>query len=526
MRLEIRLNEKKVASLADFCQLENRYCNGSKPTSFVLQTGVDSQQEFLRELAKTDESLADLDRSARNWYYRTGLLEAFMEREKQRELQELSKKVQKGSGFPKMFENSIWETAYQEGAERILSEYQKQESAENRIRNFLVLLLYRIEYYFPKLFKNTRTLSKFPKFVYTGVCGTQEYYFLRLLCLCGCDVYCVHPHQVLNIKAVDWEKNVQRIDKPLEFTGKIPAYDIEQIRRQKEQTDSRKASHIPGNIPNGIQRGIVSATGTNQTPGNNRGTENTKKESSNREENTTSSTVHTSPVNLAHPGRKTAVTKNTPSPVNHPPVGNTIGGTRSTPENTPLREKSYEELASMAGSVVMIVVFNEKKEPFAAGSGVIINNNGYILTNFHVVQGAVAYGVKLEEEEEFHITNELIKYHPENDLALIRIEPINRPSIPVYQGSKLVRGQKVVAIGSPLGLMNTVSDGIIAGFRQFDDVSMIQFTAPTSHGSSGGALLNLQGELIGIVSASFDDGENLNLAVDFQVVRSFLQGFI
>ena len=526
MRLEIRLNEKKVASLADFCQLENRYCNGSKPTSFVLQTGVDSQQGFLQELAKADESLADLDRSARNWYYRTGMLEAFMEKEKQQKLQELSDNIQKGRGFPQMFENNIWETAYQEAAQKILSEYRQQESAENRIRNFLVLLLYRIEYYFPKLFKNTRTLSKFPKFVYTGVCGTAEYYFLRLLSLCGCDVYCVHPYQALQIKAGDWENNVQRIENPQEFTGKIPAYDIEQIRRQKEQTDRRKAGSIPGNIPNDIQKETVSASGTNETSGNNRGTENTKKESSDREKNTTSSKVHTSSVNLAHPGRKTAVIRNTPTPVNHPPRGNAIVGAHSTRDNTPLREKSYEELASMAGSVVMIVVFNEKKEPYASGSGVIINNNGYILTNFHVVQGAVAYGVKLEEEEELHITNELIKYHPENDLALIRIEPINRPSIPVYQGSKLVRGRKVVAIGSPLGLMNTVSDGIIAGFRQFDDVSMIQFTAPTSHGSSGGALLNLQGELIGIVSAGFDDGENLNLAVDYQVVRSFLHGFI
>ena len=189
-------------------------------------------------------------------------------------------------------------------------------------------------------------------------------------------------------------------------------------------------------------------------------------------------------------------------------------------------ELSYEELAGMASSVVMIVVYNEKKEPFASGSGVLINNNGYILTNFHVVRGGVAFAVRLEEEEEPRFTTELIKYHPENDLALIRIDPVNRRPIPLCSHRKLVRGQKVVAIGSPLGLFNTVSDGIIAGFRKFEQVSMVQFTAPTSHGSSGGALLNLYGELIGIVTAGFDDGQNLNLAVDYDTLRGFLQGFV
>ena len=90
---------------------------------------------------------------------------------------------------------------------------------------------------------------------------------------------------------------------------------------------------------------------------------------------------------------------------------------------------------------------------------------------------------------------------------------------------KLVRGQKVVAIGSPLGLFNSVSDGIISGFRTINDVSMIQFTAPISHGSSGGAVLNLCGEVIGISTAGIDSGKNLNLAVGFEDIRVFAKGF-
>ena len=96
----------------------------------------------------------------------------------------------------------------------------------------------------------------------------------------------------------------------------------------------------------------------------------------------------------------------------------------------------------------------------------------------------------------------------------------------MYSGMPLSRGQKVVAIGSPLGLFNSISDGIISGFRTFGDMSMIQFTAPTSHGSSGGALLNLYGELIGIITGGFDDGQNINLAVDYKTVRTFAGGFL
>ena len=106
------------------------------------------------------------------------------------------------------------------------------------------------------------------------------------------------------------------------------------------------------------------------------------------------------------------------------------------------------------------------------------------------------------------------------------MEKRGRP-IPISRGGKrLVRGQKVVAIGSPLGLFNSVSDGIISGFRDMEKVSMIQFTAPVSHGSSGGALLDLYGDLIGIITAGFDDGQNLNLAVDCQTILQFVQGFL
>ena len=91
-----------------------------------------------------------------------------------------------------------------------------------------------------------------------------------------------------------------------------------------------------------------------------------------------------------------------------------------------------------------------------------------------------------------------------------------------YLDNKLVRGQRVVAIGSPLGLFNTVSDGIISAFRVRENgTRMIQFTAPISSGSSGGAVLDMYGRLIGISTSGFDEAQNINLAVDINEAYSF-----
>ncbi len=191
------------------------------------------------------------------------------------------------------------------------------------------------------------------------------------------------------------------------------------------------------------------------------------------------------------------------------------------------KEKDFEELAKLASSVVMISVHDRKGNIIATGSGIIISADGYILTNHHVASGGSFYSVRIEDDDEIYKTDEIIKNNSFLDLALIRINNRRLKPIPVYGDTKeLVRGQKVVAIGSPLGLFNSVSDGIISGFRKIDEVEMIQFTAPISHGSSGGALLNLYGEVIGISTAGIDSGQNINLAVNYQNIYNFVRSFI
>ncbi len=188
-------------------------------------------------------------------------------------------------------------------------------------------------------------------------------------------------------------------------------------------------------------------------------------------------------------------------------------------------EKSFEDLAKLASSIVMIAVHNSCGEPVATGSGIMIGKKGFILTNYHVVQTGRLYAVRIEEDEKVYITNEVIKYNAQLDLAIIRIQKELDP-LRLYDGkNKLVRGQKVVAIGSPLGLFNSVSDGIISGFRNIRNVDMIQFTAPISHGSSGGAVLNMLGEVIGISTAGIESGQNINLAISYEDIRLFAKGF-
>ena len=233
-------------------------------------------------------------------------------------------------------------------------------------------------------------------------------------------------------------------------------------------------------------------------------------------------------VRMAGEGRKTPTppfgerrTPSAPSGGNRQPVppaaGNAGGGAR--------RELTFEELAMLASSVVMISVHDRGGKVLGNGSGIMIGEDGYILTNHHVASGGKFYSVRIEDDDRIYKTDEVIKYNSVLDLSVIRIDRKLRP-LPVYGGGKkLVRGQKVVAIGSPLGLFNSVSDGIISGFRVFNDVDMIQFTAPISHGSSGGAVLNMYGEVIGISTAGIDSGQNINLAVGHEFITQFVRGF-
>lgn len=196
----------------------------------------------------------------------------------------------------------------------------------------------------------------------------------------------------------------------------------------------------------------------------------------------------------------------------------------NAPSRSERRELSFEELARLAVSVVMIAVHDRRGDIVSTGSGIAISRSGFILTNCHVASGGRMFSVRLENEDKIFKTKEIIKYNPDLDMAVIRIDRELEP-LKMYSGNSLARGQRVVAIGSPMGMFNSVSDGIISGFRRVEEMDMIQFTAPISGGSSGGALLDMYGEVIGMSTAGIEGGQNLNLAVSAGQIIPFIGGF-
>ena len=155
----------------------------------------------------------------------------------------------------------------------------------------------------------------------------------------------------------------------------------------------------------------------------------------------------------------------------------------------------------------MIAVYDEQGNFTGAGSGIAVSRDGYILTNLHVVGDGCLYAVRLENDEQVYPSRQIVKYHTGFNLAVIKIDKTLDP-LRIYDGrNELVRGQKIIAIGSPMGMFNSVSDGIISGFRKTEQQEYIQFTAAVSEGSCGGALLNTYGEVIGINTAHIIKGE-------------------
>ncbi len=193
-------------------------------------------------------------------------------------------------------------------------------------------------------------------------------------------------------------------------------------------------------------------------------------------------------------------------------------------ENQPIPfSEDTEKIAALEKSVVKINCYNTKDEVIASGSGVILFDDTTIVTNFHVIDG-VYYVHIITDEDMIYQCNGILAYSKEDDLAILKVEkPLGLDPLSIGTSTAVMKGEPVVAIGSPLGLKNTVSTGVLSGRVNYDDSEELQFTAPISSGSSGGALFNNAGEVIGITYASYIDGQNLNLAIPVESVDRLYQ---
>lgn len=182
--------------------------------------------------------------------------------------------------------------------------------------------------------------------------------------------------------------------------------------------------------------------------------------------------------------------------------------------------KDKEMLQSVSSSVLLIECYDIDGELYATGSGFVAFDDETIITNFHVIEDhPYSIAARSENGEVFEV-DEIIGYHQEMDIAFLHVQGGTSLSPLPFSDIPVEKTDPVVAIGSPLGLMNTVSEGIVSGFAQIGDENVIQFTASISHGSSGGVLLNERGEVIGVTFGSFSSGQNLNLAVPIDYVKA------
>lgn len=172
-------------------------------------------------------------------------------------------------------------------------------------------------------------------------------------------------------------------------------------------------------------------------------------------------------------------------------------------------EQIYEKVKD---AIVVIYAYDKSDELVSQGSGVVLKDSGYILTNYHVLSTGKFEIMRGNDEIPY---NNIVSYNVEKDILIINITDRTFPSIKIGDVKSLKVGQQIYTIGNPMGLENTISEGIISGLRRYEESTKnyIQITASISPGSSGGAVLNDRGELIGISTSTISDGQNLNFAI-------------
>ena len=177
-------------------------------------------------------------------------------------------------------------------------------------------------------------------------------------------------------------------------------------------------------------------------------------------------------------------------------------------------------ISAASQSVVKLNCYDKNGDLYATGSGFACFADNVIVTNYHVIEGGV-YSIKASTEDgnTFDITYVLATDEAKDIAILGTSVPHDLALLLPGNSDDLQKGEKVVAIGSPLGLLNSVSTGVFSGYINENSMNVLQFTASISNGSSGGALFNDIGEVLGITFASYESGQNLNLAIPIEYAK-------
>ena len=206
--------------------------------------------------------------------------------------------------------------------------------------------------------------------------------------------------------------------------------------------------------------------------------------------------------------------------------GSIPGGSGLPPQMPQQAEKVWIdkpwELEAAAASVLKLETYDATGQRICSGSGFIAFDRRFLITARHVVVNMDHLTATMDWGETFEV-REVIAVDADQDIAICRI-PEGIEMAPLTVSDTIVtRGEKVAAIGSQFGAVNLITTGMLSGYWTSGDIERILFTAPVASGSSGGPVFNSRGEVIGVVSGTYDGGQNLNFAVPIQRVYTLIE---
>lgn len=187
------------------------------------------------------------------------------------------------------------------------------------------------------------------------------------------------------------------------------------------------------------------------------------------------------------------------------------------------KELTATEIMKLVGpSVVLVELYDAQQNEIGVGSGFVLTDDGKIMTNFHVIEGATKAIIKFDNGVKYE-SNVISAYDEAIDIAIVKINATGLPTVKLGNSSMIQTGDKILTIGNPLGLENSISEGLVSSAnRLISNQNFIQVSAPISPGSSGGVLLNYYGQVIGVTTAGMVEGQNLNLAVPINDAKGLM----
>ncbi len=217
-----------------------------------------------------------------------------------------------------------------------------------------------------------------------------------------------------------------------------------------------------------------------------------------------------------------------PAPVPAPVLAQEAAGSLFSVAAGTLAERSVKELVDLLGEGVVQV-----RTPSGLGSGFFINEDGHLITNFHVIEGETKLSVEVyhlkagQLDRKSYKDVRIVAMNKFADLALLKVDDKDAPKfkrVLLGDADLLSQGDRVFAIGSPLGLERTVTEGILSTTsRQMQGDLFLQTTAQINPGNSGGPLFNLRGEVVGVTNMKLTFGEGLGFAIPADQVKHFLK---